>query len=142
MGGSTLERHVAYSATQMFDLVLDVERYREFMPFGFGARVLSRGVDAMQSVQHLNVGPFHLQFETHARYFRPDWVEVRSDSDAFRRFILDWRFGDVDRGCDIRVTADCVPNSLLLAAFLRPWTGSFAGSLVSAFERRAKAIYG
>lgn len=126
----------------MFDLVLDVERYREFVPFDFDARVVARGSDKIRCRQNLRAGPFRVEFDTETRYHRPDWIRVCSEGPLFRHFTIDWAFVNATAGCDIHVRVDCLPRSLPLIAILTPWINGFASGLVAAFERRAGDMYG
>lgn len=139
---SNFDRRVGYAPEKMFDLVLDVERYREFMPFGFTAQVLHRGAEEVLSSQRLSIGPFELGFETRALYHRPDWISIKSDAAAFRRFALDWTFTAAPGGCEIRASVDLLPRSLLLGTLLAPWIPRLADNMVATFEHRAFNLYG
>lgn len=78
------ERRVPYRAAQMFDLVLDVERYREFMPFGFDAEIIRRATGRLWGHQALRLGPISVRFDTRVRYRRPDWIVVLSSGGPSR----------------------------------------------------------
>jgi coenzyme Q-binding protein COQ10 len=138
----SLERQVPYSALQMFDLVLDVERYHEFMPFTFRAQVVGRDNNSLATTQNLNIGPIPLRFDSRAHFRRPNWIEVRSSSAQFRDFIIEWAFNGTDGVCRVQVRVECTPRSLLLTVLLTPWIGMFTSSLINAFETRAQAVYG
>ena len=141
MPDCTLERYLPYSAGQMFDLVIDVERYREFMPFEFDAHVLERGAGTLRSVQALRIGPMRLKFNTQASFLKPDWIRVVSTSGLFKYFEIAWKFTGLEQGCNIRAHVECTASSPLLGMLLAPWVETFTANLISAFERRAAEIY-
>ena len=41
------KKFLPYTADQMFRLVADIERYPEFLPWGFGARIRKRVADTV-----------------------------------------------------------------------------------------------
>jgi coenzyme Q-binding protein COQ10 len=45
----TEKRFLPYSAEQLFDLVADIERYPEFLPWCVGARILRRDGDVLKA---------------------------------------------------------------------------------------------
>lgn len=139
---SAVERHVPYSAAQMFDLVVDVERYREYIPFTFEARIIRRTADTIFAIQTISIGPLTLRFESQATFHRPDWIQIRSDNRQFRDFVIGWRFTDRNHGCEVATRVDCTPHSRVLGTLITPWLAGFTENLVSAFEQRAAAIYG
>jgi coenzyme Q-binding protein COQ10 len=141
MPSCSLERRVPFSPEQMFDLVIDVERYREFMPFEFDAHIIERGTDSLLSSQALRIGPMPLKFNTNASFQRPDWIRVVSTSRPLKYFLIAWTFTRLAEGCSIRAQVECTADSPLLAALLEPWVEAFTHSLISAFERRASEIY-
>lgn len=125
----------------MFDLVIDVERYREFIPFTFEARITRRTADTLFAVQTLGIGPLTLRFESQAQFQRPDWINIKSDNRQFRNFVIGWRFTDRDHGCDVETRVDLAPHSRVLAALIAPSLAGFTENLAAAFERRAAAVY-
>ena len=142
MPSCSLERQVPHSPEQMFDLVIDIERYREFMPFTFEARITDRTADSLLANQTVGIGPVALRFASEARFRRPDWIEIKSATSQFRSFTIDWRFADLPEGSRIHAHVDCTPRSAVLEALIEPWIGGFPEGLVKAFEARAAALYG
>lgn len=125
----------------MFDLVIDVERYREFMPFTFEAKITGRTADRLLANQTVGIGPATLRFASEARFQRPDWIQIRSATSQFRNFSIDWQFEPAPGGCRIHVQVDCTPRSAVLEALIEPWIQTFTEGLVAAFERRAAGLY-
>ena len=125
----------------MFDLVVDVERYQDFMPMDFSARIIKRDTENILAKQTLHIGPMSLGFESSANFRRPEWIRIESTSEPFSKFLIAWNFVRVEHGCNVRVRVDCTTHSVPLSALLTPWIETFTRVLISAFERRAAEIY-
>jgi len=138
----SLERHLPHSPEQIFDLVIDIERYREFMPFTFEAKITGSTANRLLANQTVHIGPAALRFASEARFHRPDWIQIKSTTSQFRNFSIDWKFNPAPEGCRIHAQVDCVPRSAVLEALVDPWIEPFAEGLVSAFEQRAASLYG
>ncbi|MDE2236124.1 MAG: type II toxin-antitoxin system RatA family toxin [Gammaproteobacteria bacterium] len=141
MPSCSLERRLPHSPEQIFDLVIDVEHYQEFLPLDFSARVMRRQPGQIQARQSLRIGPMSLSFESTATYRRPDWIRIESISGPFSRFLIAWDFIRMERGSLVRIQVECSTHSAPLSALLAPWMETFTNGLVSAFEKRAQAVY-
>ncbi len=142
MPSSSLERPIPYSPEQMFDLVIDIEHYQDFMPLEFSARVTERHAGRILAHQSLRIGPMNLSFASTALFHKPDWIRIESSSSPFSYFLLAWKFTRLERGSCVQIEVDCNTRSATLAMFLGPWLEAFTGKLISAFEKRAHDIYG
>jgi ribosome-associated toxin RatA of RatAB toxin-antitoxin module len=111
-----------YSAQEMFELVTDVSRYPEFLPWCDRAAVLDQqDVPGREVHMHLVDGPFS----------RLEGV---------------WKFiplGAQDqRACKVELDLTYGFDSMALATLVGPVFDKIAGSLVDAFVKRAEKIYG
>ncbi|CAI5732340.1 unnamed protein product [Peronospora destructor] len=90
----TETRVVPFSRTQMFDVVADVNRYSEFLPFCVESRVLRRPNDNVMEAA-LRVG-FHMFTEAYTSrvlMIRPDKIATKAiDSPTFKRIESEWLF--------------------------------------------------
>ena len=142
MPSCSLERRLPYSPEQMFDLVIGVEHYRNFLPLDFSARVLQRQPDLIKARHSLRIGPMLLSFDSTASFHRPEWIRIESTGSPFSHFLIAWRFTRMQHGCQVQVWVECSTRSAALAALLAPWMETFTSGLVDAFEKRAQAVYG
>ncbi len=60
-----------YRAEQLFDLVADVGRYPEFLPWCAGARVVSRSETELVAILTIGFGPFRESFTSRVALERP-----------------------------------------------------------------------
>ncbi len=142
MPSCILERRVSHSPEQMFDLVIDVEHYQDFLPLDFSARIIRRQAEQILARQSLRIGPMNLSFESTASFHKPDWIRIESVSGPFSQFLIAWNFTRQEQGSLVRVQVECSTQSAPLAALLAPWMETFTSGLVSAFEKRAQSAYG
>lgn len=131
-----------YSPDQMFDLVADVRRYPEFLPWCVGARVLS-STDA-ELVADLTIGfkMFRETFRSRVTLERPYHVHVTYENGPFRYLNNHWRFNAAPQGCEVDFFVDFEFHSRLLQMAIGVVFNEAVRLMVRAFERRAMALYG
>ncbi len=141
-------RRVAHSATKMFDLVADVERYPEFVPFCDRLTVRGRRSDGEREVlvADMSIG-YKLVRETFTSKVTLDreTLEIRADylDGPFRFMENSWRFRPIDSGgseisFEIAYEFKSRTLALLMGALFERVFRTFA----HAFEVRADKIYG
>lgn len=140
-------RVLPYTAQQMYDLVADVERYPEFLPWTAGARVRSveeRG--AYREVLADLVVSFKLfkeSFGSRVRLFDGEKrIETAYVEGPFRRMNSEWRFRDVPGGVEVAFSTDFEFKNRLLQGAAGMFFHQAMQQIVRAFERRAQALYG
>ena len=131
-----------YSPEQMFDLVADVRRYPEFLPWCVGARIISR-TDA-ELVADLTIGfkMFRETFRSRVALERPDHVHVTYETGPFRYLNNHWRFRPVPQGTEVDFFVDFEFKSRILQMAIGVVFNEAVRLMVRAFERRAMALYG
>ncbi len=90
---------VPYSASQMYDLVADVERYPEFLPWCAGLRVVKKditnGHGALTADMLVAYKVFREKFRSHVNLNKSDYrIEVEYADGPFRHLQNLWRFED------------------------------------------------
>jgi coenzyme Q-binding protein COQ10 len=113
------KRRVHHSADEMFDLVADVERYREFVPLCLGNSIRSRERRGQTEILITNMvvacGICRESFLSRVTLDRPNGYILVESTDGGH-------------------CANCIPSGRFFnAAF---------GRFVQAFERRADSVYG
>jgi coenzyme Q-binding protein COQ10 len=137
-------RVLPYSPEQVFDLVADVGRYPEFLPWVIAARV--RSSTPAKLVADLVVGFKVLRetFTSEVNLDRPRRIHVNYLSGPLRTLENDWQFTLADDGRSTRVDF-CVQFAFRNAMFQRIAGAVFTEAfhlMVRAFERRAEQLYG
>ena len=140
-------RIVAYTPAQMFDLVADVARYPQFLPWCVGARVRERREGALRADMTIGFGPFRESFTSHVTLDRPaeggaGRITVRYENGPFKYLNNSWDFIADPRGCKVDFLVDFEFRSALLRAAIGVVFNEATRRMVNAFLTRARAIYG
>ena len=94
-----IERHHSrYTPAQLFDLVADVERYPDFVPWVVAARVYGRRDSTLLVEMTMGTSFLHKRFTATALLDRPHRVDVNSHDPAFERFEHIWTFEPAAEG--------------------------------------------
>ncbi|HAT08269.1 MAG TPA: ubiquinone-binding protein [Rhodobiaceae bacterium] len=138
-----LIRQSPFSAQQMFDLITDVERYDEFIPYCTAARVRKRCETEM--LADLAIG-YKMLRETYRSRIEleadPLTVTVHQVKGPFRHLFNQWVFEDTATGCNVHFELRFEFAVPLLRRIIEPIMNRVIERFVAAFEARALDIYG
>ena len=134
---------VPYSDQMMFDLVKDIDRYVEFLPWCADSEVLSSEGDYICGRLLVARMGVKRAFTTRNRLVAPQRIELTLQEGPFQSLQGAWEFlalrGDA---CKVSLTLDFVfSNSLMEAAFGKVFQ-QIANTMVDSFCQRAKQVYG
>jgi coenzyme Q-binding protein COQ10 len=140
-------RVVAYSPLQLFELVADVPRYPEFLPWCHAGRIRRReGANVQIAELAIGFGPFHETFASRVVLTSdaPDGprIETTGIEGPFRRLASKWVFHPHPDGCQIDFELEFDFRSILLQQTVRLLFAEAVKRMVSAFEARAAQLYG
>jgi len=133
---------VTFSASRMFNLVLEMEAYPEFLPWCMAAEVLSRENDRICGRMEVARVGIHQAFTTCNRFVPPEQIEVKLVDGPFRRLQGAWTFLPLRRdACKVKLDLDFeFSGKLIDEAFGRVFN-QIANTLVDAFCKRAEELY-
>jgi coenzyme Q-binding protein COQ10 len=143
-----LTRVLPYEPKQLFQLVGDVERYPEFVPWVTRLRSSNRresapGVTELDAEAQVGFSIIHERFTTHVRLDEPNCaIDVDLISGPFRRLKNLWRFRPNPEGAELTFEIDFEFKSRLLDALRAANSQRAVGRLVACFEARAEKLYG
>jgi len=135
-------RVIPYSDAQLFDLVADIERYPQFLPWCVGARVTTRSPTDLISQLTIGFGPFRESFTSRVKLERPGKVTVRYENGPFRYLNNHWVFTPDPRGCKVDFFVDFEFRSRILQAAIGVVFHEAVRRMVNAFLTRARVVYG
>ena len=144
----SLTRILPYTPRQLFDLVGDVERYPEFVPWVTRLRVWNRrtdgtGITRLDAEAEVGFAIIHERFSTRVRLDEPALdIDVELISGPFRRLDNRWRFKDHEAGAELGFEINFEFKSRLLQGLLAANFHHAVNRLVGCFEERARALYG
>lgn len=136
-------RHLPYTPEQMFDLVADVGRYQQFLPWVIGTRIRSRSDTAL--VADLVVGFKMLRetFTSRVALERPRHVHVDYLEGPLKHLNNDWVFEPApDGGTLVHFKVDFEFRSRVFEALAGAVFADALRKMIGAFESRAQQLYG
>lgn len=138
------KRLLPHRHEQVFDLVADVERYPEFLPWCLACRIKRRESPALFTAD-LIIGfkMIRERFTSRVTLNRPDRIDVTYQDGPFRYLNNHWRFEETeDGGCLIDFYIDFEFKSKTLQKVIGTLFNEAVQRMVNAFERRADHLYG
>lgn len=133
---------VPYRPDQLFDLVADVGKYPQFLPWCVGARVRTRTERELVADLTIGFGPFRESFTSRVALDRPQLVKVRYENGPFRYLNNQWNFATADEGTEVHFYVDFEFRSRILQAAIGVVFNEAVRRMVNAFRKRARDVYG
>jgi coenzyme Q-binding protein COQ10 len=143
MPGIREVRRLPYSAGQMFDLVADVGRYAEFLPWVVATRIKSDSESEMIADMLVGFKALREKFTSKVLKQRPDEIEVIYLDGPLKDLDNTWRFRDLpEGGCEIDFSVEFAFRNRVFEALGGLYFDRAVRKMVSAFEARAEELYG
>jgi len=136
-------RHLPYTPEQLFDLVADVARYDEFLPWVVAVRV--RSSSETEAVADLVVGfnAFKEHFTSRVHKERPSRVCVDYVEGPLKYLHNEWVFEPADDGgTNVHFSVDFAFKSRIFETIAGQMFDRALRRMIGAFETRAAALYG
>ena len=147
----SVSRRVPYSAAQVFAIARDVARYREFLPLVKRSLVrnAAKGEDGSESFEGeltLAHDKLHIQ-EVMTSQVSVDpsalTVTARSNQGPVKHLVSEWKIVPTgENRCDINFSVDYELKSRTLQFLLSGMFDMAVRRVMSAFEERARVLYG
>ena len=136
-------RVLPHGREQLFDLVADIERYPEFLPWCMAARIRERQEDFVIADLVIGFRMFRERFTSRVTFDRPHRIDVEYTHGPLRYLNNHWVFAPGgEAGCEIDFFVDFEFRSHLLQLAIGALFNEAVRRMVDAFETRADAIYG
>ena len=137
------KRFLPYSPEQIFDLVVDIERYPEFLPWCVGARIRSRAENEVVADLMIGIKIIRERYTSRVKYERPGRIDVSYERDGpFKHLTNRWILTAVEGGCEVDFFLDFEFKSRTLQRLIGLLFQEAVHRMVGAFEIRAKRLYG
>lgn len=143
MPGIREVRRLPYSAEQMFDLVADVDRYPEFLPWVIATRVRSDSDHEMIADMLVGFKALREKFTSQVIKERPGLIRVHYLDGPLRDLDNTWRFAEAEgNGCELDFHVEFTFRNVMFEKLAGQYFDSAFRKMVAAFETRAKQLYG
>ncbi len=137
----TERRTLPYSAEAMYDLVADVKRYPEFLPWVSAVRI--RNDTPTEMVADMVVGFHALRERFTSRVVKARSATIHVDYlDGPLKFLRnDWRFENTPGGCNVDFCVEFQFRNRMFEMIAGQVFDQALRKMIGAFERRAAALY-
>ncbi|MDF7674596.1 type II toxin-antitoxin system RatA family toxin [Acetobacteraceae bacterium ESL0709] len=136
------QRLIPYTPEQLFDLVADVGKYPDFLPWCIKAVVKSRTEEELVADLSVGFGPFRESYTSRVTLERPNRILVRYERGPFKYLKNIWTFTPHEAGCVVDFYVDFEFRSRLLRNAIGIVFNEGIRLMVKAFITRAREIYG
>ena len=135
-------RLLPWTAEQMFDLVADVGRYDEFLPWVQAMRIRSNDGTIIVADMVVGFKMVRERFTSRVTLDRPGIIHVDYLDGPLNHLKNDWIFRNVAGGCEIDFAVDFEFRNKMFERLAGVFFGEAFKRMVGAFETRAAAVYG
>jgi coenzyme Q-binding protein COQ10 len=143
------KRVLPHTPQQLFDLVADMERYSEFLPWCLAVRIKSREENKLVAEIIIGFKMFRERFSSCDVLSPPDQdhggagrIDVTYEEGPFRYLNNHWIFEPHEKGCLLYFFIDFEFRSAVMKRLMGGLFNEAAGHMVTAFEMRARELYG
>lgn len=134
---------LGYSARQMYDLVVDIERYPEFLNWCSDARILERSENEVVASIEIRFKGLHRSFTTRNYMDSGRSVRIELVDGPFRTLNGIWKFIELDADSSkIELDLEFDFSTRFLDRIVGPVFSQIAHRQLDAFQRRAAQVYG
>ncbi len=134
---------VPYTAEQMFNLINDVAKYPEFLPWCSQAEIEKETKKSMTATLTLSKGGMSKSFTTQNKLDPSKSIDLELVEGPFKDFAGKWLFEPIGAtDCKVSCEIGFEFSSYMLEMMFGAAFEQITTNLIDAFEERAKQIYG
>ena len=146
MPKASVKRLIECKKDQLVDLVLDIEKYPEFVPYCLGARVYERNKEGNQIliIADLTIGkgPFKDTYKSDVKFNNDDnSINVTNIGGPLRHLENKWKFIESDNGTVILFDIDFEIENKFLNLIMTKSFQYGLNKIADAFQKRAQDLY-
>lgn len=135
------KRSLPYGAEAMYDLVADVSRYHEFLPWVTAVRVRSDSDTEMVADMIVGFKSLREKFTSKVVKSRPRTIHVEYVDGPLKYLKNNWTFEPTPTGCTVDFSVDFAFRNRLFEAIAGQVFDQALRKMIGAFETRADALY-
>ncbi len=135
-------KELPFSAEQMYDLVVDVSRYAEFLPWVAKVRIRSDSENEMMADLVVGFKSLKETFSSRVLKTPKSKVVVEYLDGPMRHLHNQWLFEETEGGCIVDFTVDFAFSNRIFEALAGQYFNTALRKMTDAFVKRAEALYG
>lgn len=136
-------RNLPFTPQQMYDLVLDIEKYPEFLPWCDAIRIVSHTDTIITAQMCVGFKGITERFMSQVTYDNDTHKILVEYLDGPFKFLHNhWIFTKHENGCTVDFHIAFAFKSKILDKLMTPFFANAVEKMVQAFEHRAGVLYG
>lgn len=136
-------RILPYTAEQLYDLVIDIEKYPEFVPWCMASRVNLREKNSLEADVIVGYKIYREKFTSRVHMIRPNAIEVEYLKGPMKHLQNKWIFTDLrGKKCEVDFYVDFSLKTRMFESLVDQFFHRALVRMIDAFEKRAEDLYG
>ena len=132
-----------YSNFMVFDLVSDVEKYPEFLPWCKKVKIHKKSINSVEATLFVGDKIFKESFRSKVFLKRPYYIRIYYENGPLKYLYNSWGFRHIaDSVTEVSFFVDFKFNSLILEVAISSFFSNLTITMVNAFQNRAKLLFG
>ena len=146
MPQASVKRLIECKKDQLIDLVLDIEKYPEFVPFCLGSHIYKKSKEGSQTliIADLTIGkgPFKDTYKSDVKFDKENsTINVTNIGGPLNHLENNWKFIETEDGTEISFDIDFEIENKFLNALMSKSFEFGLNKIADAFQRRAEDLY-
>ena len=146
MPKASVKRLIECEKNQLIDLVLDIEKYPEFVPFCLGSHVHKKSIEENQTliIADLTIGkgPFKDTYKSEVKFNKEESIiNVTNIGGPLRHLANNWKFIESGNYTEIFFDIDFEIKNKFLNLVMSKSFQYGLNKIADAFQKRAKDLY-
>ena len=135
-------KELNYSDKQMFDLIIDVEKYPEFLPWCKSTNIYDKGTNIFYSDMEIGFNLIKEKFTSKVTTLHSKKIHSEAISGPFNKMNNIWEIENISHNkCRITLNIEFDFKSFLLRNLMGKLFEVSAIKMIDAFENRANYLY-
>ena len=146
MPKASVKRLIECKKNQLIDLVLDIEKYPEFVPFCLGSQVYEKNKEGNLTliIADLTIGkvPFKDTYKSDVKFDKENsTINVTNIGGPLNHLENNWKFIETEGGTEISFDIDFEIENKFLNVLMSKSFEFGLNKIADAFQRRAEDLY-
>ena len=146
MSTASIKKIIPCKKEQLVEMVLDIEKYPEFVPWCIEGRVLDKNesADLITFNGDLKVGKSILNetFSSHVSYYKEkDTIIVTNLDGPLKHLKNEWKFKEINQATQLDFTIDFELKNSFLNSIMKRSFNLGLNKIADAFEKRALELF-
>ena len=146
MPQASVKRLIECKKDQLIDLVLDIEKYPEFVPFCLGSHIYKKNKDGNQIliIADLTIGkgPFKDTYKSNVKFDKENSIiNVTNIGGPLNYLENNWKFNETKFGTEINFDIDFEIENKFLNILMTKSFEFGLNKIADAFQERAKILF-